>query len=87
MKVLGERVIVRTEVQDETVRPSGIVTVEYHTPTTVGEVIACVENPDVRVGDVVIFPPSAGLELQWEREPHLVLTLDDILAVYEGANV
>ena len=86
MRVLGDRVIVKTEDQSRTERPSGIVTIEAYTPTVVGEVVAVGENADISIGDVVIFTPSAGQELEWERTPHLVLSLDDILAVYEGVS-
>lgn len=87
LQVIGDRVIVKTEDQSLTERESGLVTVEYDAPEVIGTVIACADGLDVRLGDVVIFPPSAGQVLEWNAKRHLVLFADEILAVYEGANV
>lgn len=86
LQVIGDRVIVQTEDQSVTERPSGIVTVESYAPNVVGTVIACAEGHDITPGDVVIFPPSAGQPLEWNAEPYLVLGADEILAVYEGVD-
>ena len=86
LQVIGDRVIVQTEDQSVTERPSGLVTIESYAPNVIGTVIACAEGPDVKVGDVVIFPPSAGQVLEWNGAEHLVLGADEILAVYEGVN-
>lgn len=85
MQVVGERVIVRTEDQSQTERPSGILTIENHAPNVVGVVVACADGLDVQVDDVVIFPPNAGQALIYQDAPYLVLEPDEILAVYEGA--
>lgn len=83
LQVHGQRVIVKTEDQSVTERASGLVTVESYAPDVIGTVIACADRLDVVVGDVVIFPPSAGQILIWESERYLVLDPDDIIAVYE----
>ncbi len=85
--MIGDRVIVQTEDQSVSERPSGIVTIEDYAPNVIGRVVACAEGLDVKTGDVVIFPPSAGQVLAWNGAEHLVLGSDEILAVYEGANV
>lgn len=87
MQVIGQRVIVRTEDQSQTERPSGLLTIEAYAPNVVGVVVACAEGLDVQVDDVVIFAPSAGQALIWQDEPYVVLEPDEILAVYEGAHV
>lgn len=87
LQVVGDRVIVRTEDQSVTERPSGVVMVEAYAPSVVGTVIACAEGHDLAPGDVVIFTPEAGQPVEWNAEPHLVLGVDEILAVYEGADV
>lgn len=84
MKPLGDRVIVRCERPEEYQTGSGLTILPSYAPEAVGEVVACAANPDVSVGDVVIFPPSAGLALEWDGAPHVVLALDEILATYEG---
>lgn len=87
MKVLGDRVIVRTEAPPATETASGVVLIDIERPRVVGEVIACADNPDLRVGDVVIFAPTAGQPLEWESEPCLVLAFDEIDAIYEEGTV
>lgn len=87
LQVIGDRVIVQTEDQSVTERASGIVTIEDYAPNVIGTVIACADGLDVKAGDIVIFPPSAGQVLAWQGAEHLVLGADEILAVYEGANV
>lgn len=64
----------------------------YHVPDTSGEVIAVAETfrcedcgaeraPGVEVGDVVIFPPSAGDLVEFGCERYLVIRDTDVLAV------
>jgi co-chaperonin GroES (HSP10) len=86
MQVIGDRVIVKTE--DQTVKElaSGLVTIEHYHPNVIGTVVASA-CADVKPADVVIFPPSAGQELIWNREHYLVLDSDELLAVYEGEQV
>jgi co-chaperonin GroES (HSP10) len=84
MHVIGDRVIVKTEDQSVHMRDSGVIAVEYAHPNVVGIIEACPNGGDVHIGDVVIFPPSAGLDLIWNREHYLVLESDELLAVYEG---
>ena len=83
MKPLGERVIVQVERKAEALTESGVIVLPSYAPETVGRVVACAENPDVEVGDVVIFPPSAGQSLDWDGAPHVVLELAEILGTYD----
>lgn len=80
---LGDRVIVRVDRKDEYQTDAGVIVLPSYAPNAVGEVVACAENPDVAVGDVVIFPPSAGMDLEWEGEPHVTLAVDEIIAIHE----
>lgn len=83
MKVIGERVIVKTEDQTLKTRPSGLFTLEAYAPHVVGTVVACADGLDVRPEDIVIFSPEAGIAMTHEHEEYLVLHPDEILAVYE----
>lgn len=64
----------------------------YHEPETSGEIVAMAERficPDcgagraseLSVGDVVVFPPSAGDELDWQGERYLIVPESAVLAV------
>lgn len=83
LSVLGDRVLVRTENQQESQTASGLITLEDYAPEVIGTVVACADGLDVRPEDVVIFAPSAGQLLDHEGERYLVLEHDEILAVVE----
>lgn len=83
LAVLGERVLVKTEPQGEYTTASGLIVQEDYAPEVLGTVMFCAEGLDVKPDDVVIFPPSAGREMDYEGERYLVLDADDILAVVE----
>ena len=83
LAVRGPRVLVRTEDQTETVRESGIIAVKAHAPDVIGTVIAIGERvTEVKPGDVVLFTPEAGQVMDFAGEKYLVLTDDEILAVW-----
>lgn len=87
LKPLGNRVIVRVEPKDEYQTDAGVTVLPSYAPEAVGRVVFCGANPDVSVGDVVIFPPSAGQKLIWDGEPHVVVALGEILATYDGVTM
>ena len=82
VKPLGQRVIVRVERPQDSQTDAGVILLASDAPPVVGEVVACVDNPDVSVGAVVIFSRSAGMPLEWDGAPHVVLDLDEILGEY-----
>jgi co-chaperonin GroES (HSP10) len=81
--VRGNRVLVKPEDQSVTERDSGIVTIEHYAPEVIGTIVACGDVVDVKVDDVVLFPPSAGQVVEHENERYLVLTEDELIAVLE----
>jgi co-chaperonin GroES (HSP10) len=83
LSVRGARVLVRTEEQKEHVNPSGVIVVESHAPEVIGTVIACGQDVcEVREGDVVLFSPAAGREIEWNGQRYLALDEDEILATW-----
>lgn len=88
MRVLGDRILVEAINQQEHVHASGLISLEAYAPSVLGTVVWAPANGDVRIDDVVIFPPSAGQEMHHDGKSLLVLQADDILAVYDesGAN-
>ena len=42
-----------------------------------------VQPLDVKAGDHILFQKYAGTEVKLEGEEHIILTADDVLAVYE----
>lgn len=69
----------------------------YQEPDTTGQIVklgdplGCVDcgtpQRDVALGDVVLFPPSAGEELEWQGERYLLLRESEIIATVEEATV
>lgn len=83
LSVLGGRVLVKAESQQESRTASGLVTVEDYAPDVIGTVVACADGLDVHPNDIVIFSPSAGQLMDYGGDRYLVLTHDEILAVVE----
>ena len=83
LSVRGSRVLVRTEDQKEHVNPSGVIVVESYAPEVIGTVIACGHDVrEVKEGDVVLFSPQAGREIEWNGTTYLALDEDEILATW-----
>lgn len=80
---LKDRVIVKTEPQDEYTTDSGLYVADDGAQEVIGTVVACGPNDDVKPDDVVIFSPSAGRFFDYDGERYLALRTDDILAVVE----
>lgn len=64
----------------------------YYAPETTGEVIALPEHTpcpecgtgrpsDFAVGEVIVFPPSAGDEIEWQGERYLLVPEASVLGV------
>ena len=84
VRMIGARVLVQTDNQSEYQHPSGVIVVESHSPEVIGTVIAC--GPDVQTvkrGDVVLFTAQAGSEMRLGETQTLVMTEDEILAVWD----
>lgn len=85
LTVFGPRVLVKAEDQSVTERASGLVTIESYAPEVVGTIVAVGDVCDVQVNDVVLFSPEAGQVLDYGRDRYLVLSEDELLAVWERA--
>jgi len=70
----------------------------YHEPETTGRIVslaqafvceACGNQRDTELaeGDIVLFPPSAGDELEWQGTRYLLIREVDVLARVEEATV
>ena len=94
IKPLGERVLVKLVEQQEEKTKSGIVLPEQaKEKPQEGEVVAVGSGkilddgsrvePEVKVGDKIIYSKFAGNEIERDDEKYLILRQDDILAVIE----
>jgi len=91
IKPLDERIVVKFKEVKETTK-SGIVlpdTAEKDKPQQ-GEIIAvgktcCSEDgePQVKVGDVVVFDKFAGTEVTLDDDDYVIVNIEDVLAVIE----
>lgn len=75
--------LVRPEDQSVTEHASGLVIIEDYAPSVLGTIVACGDVRDVSDGDVVVFPPEAGTELEYQDQRYLVLTEAELIAVLE----
>jgi len=93
LQVLGDRVLVEPIAQP-TETDSGIVLVETLPPEQMGTVKQIGHGPacpdcgrvcasDVRINDVVVFPPSAGQELVIEGTRYVLVRQEELLGVVE----
>lgn len=83
MTPLKDRVIVKTEPQDEYTTDSGLYVADHGAQQVIGTVVSVGMVSDVKSDDVVIFSPFAGQRMEHEGQSFLVLREDDILAVVE----
>ena len=86
MRQLGDRVFVEPDTP-ATETASGIALVEDWPQETSGTVTGIGgQVRDVRVGDRVVFAPSAGQEMQINRQRLFVLRERDVIATLEGTH-
>lgn len=83
LTMIGSRVLVRAEDQKEYHQTNGVIVVESYAPEVIGTVISCGEVSEVKEGDVVLFAPEAGREMELAGTRYLVLDEDEILAVWD----
>ena len=43
--------------------------------------MSSIDNPEVKPGDVVVYKPYSGTELEFENKKYLILPYADILAI------
>lgn len=84
LSVRGPRVLIKPEDQTEQTRESGLIAVQSYAPDVIGTVIAIGDRvQDVNPGDVVLFAPQAGSEMEFGAQKYLVLYEDEILARWD----
>lgn len=84
LSVRGPRVLIKTEDQHETTRESGLIAVQAYAPDVIGTVIAIGDRvQDVKPGDVVLFTPESGREMEFGGQKYLVLDEDEILLTWD----
>lgn len=94
LKPLEDKVVVKTEKQEEKVSGSGLIIASMSEEKPQEAVVVAVGPgitfgngeklvPDVRVGDKVLFSKYQGTEVTVDGEPFLILAYRDILAVID----
>jgi chaperonin GroES len=93
LKPLEDRIIIKVDKKDETVSASGLIIQASDTQEKVATVIAVGPGrilpngtqlePDVAVGNKVMFNPMATMKLEYEGEEYLSIFSRDILAIIE----
>ena len=92
-KPLGERVVLKVQKGEEQAMGGIVIASNAKEKPTTGEVIAVgngriLDNgqrvePEVKVGQSVVFDKYAGSEVKYEGEEYLVIRENDIIAVID----
>jgi chaperonin GroES len=86
IKPLGDRVLLKTEQQEEKTQGGLFIPETAQEKTQSGEVVAVGDDDDaikVKVGDKVMYDKYAGTSVKVDGEEHLVVKADDLIAVIE----
>lgn len=93
LKPLGERVVLKVQKEEEQSIGGIVIASNAKEKPTTGEVIAVgngriLDNgqrvePEVKVGQSVVFDKYAGSEVKYEGEEYLVIRENDIIAVID----
>lgn len=93
LKPIGNRVVIEKKEREQTTKSGIVLTDSAKEKTNEGEVVAVgtgrvLDNgqrvePEVRVGDRVVFQQYAGTEIKRGETAYLVLNEDEILAIIE----
>ena len=93
LKPIGNRVVIEKKEREQTTKSGIVLTDSAKEKSNEGEVVAVgtgrvLDNgqrvePEVRVGDRVVFQQSAGTEIKRGETAYLVLNEDEILAIIE----
>ena len=93
LKPLGDRVILKVQKEEEQSIGGIVIASNAKEKPTTGEVIAVgngriLDNgqrvePEVKVGQSVVFDKYAGSEVKYEGEEYLVIRENDIIAVID----
>lgn len=93
LKPLGDRVVLKVQKEEEQSIGGIVIASNAKEKPTTGEVIAVgngriLDNgqkvePEVKVGQSVVFDKYAGSEVKYEGEEYLVIRENDIIAVID----
>lgn len=86
IKPLGDRVLLKTEKEEEKTKGGLYIPETAQEKTQSGEVVAVGDDDDaitVKVGQKVMYDKYAGTMVSIDDVDHLVLRMDDIIAVIE----
>ena len=93
LKPLGDRVVLKVQKEEEQSIGGIVIASNAKEKPTTGEVIAVgnrriLDNgqrvePEVKVGQSVVFDKYAGSEVKYEGEEYLVIRENDIIAVVD----
>lgn len=93
LKPLGDRVVLKVQKEEEQSIGGIVIASNAKENPTTGEVIAVgngriLDNgqrvePEVKVGQSVVFDKYAGSEVKYESEEYLVIRENDIIAVID----
>lgn len=93
LKPLGDRVVLKVQKEEEQSIGGIVIASNAREKPTTGEVIAVgngriLDNgqrvePEVKVGQSVVFDKYAGSEVKYEGEEYLVIRENDIIAVID----
>jgi len=86
IKPLGNRVLLKTEKEEEKTKGGLFIPETAQEKTQSGVVIEIGDDKDaitVKKGDKVMYDKYAGTTLKVDGEDHLIIRIDDIIAVVE----
>lgn len=85
VKPLGERLLILVKTSEEKTAGGIVIPQTAQEKTQEGTVVAIgsSENITVKVGDKIIYDKYAGTQLKINGQDHLIIKIDDVLAVIE----
>ena len=84
VKPIGERVLLKTEKEEEKTRGGLYIPETAQEKTQIGTVVATGDDDtkiSVKVGQRVMYDKYAGTNIKIDNEEHLVVKIEDIIAV------
>lgn len=86
IKPLGDRVLLKTEKEEEKTKGGLFIPETAQEKTQSGVVVAVGDDKDaikVKNGDKVMYDKYAGTSIKLDEDEHLIIKMDDIIAVVE----